>query len=171
MKPPISSEEAKIVKRLSSLLDKTKIEELAHSTGFICRERKLKGFVFMLLMNELSIKLESEGIFISKQGVDNRFNEPAVRFMKELTFDILSSKLDRGELLENALFFNRIIAKDSTVFQLPAGYSRKYKGSGGGASDAGIKIQYEYNLKANTGLGIELQSSSTPDIQSRFQHI
>lgn len=183
MKPPISSEEAKIVKRIISLFNKNKIEEIARNTGFVSRQRKLTGFTFMLLMifeirktnmeslNELSIKLESEGVLISKQGIDNRFNESAVEFMKKLTCNVLSRKLDRDELLENAAFFNRIIVKDSTVFQLPAEYSEKYKGSGGGASEAGIKLQYEYNLKANTGLDIELQSSCVPDIKSKLQSI
>lgn len=183
MKPSISSEEAKIVKRIISLFNKNEIEEIARNTGFVSRQRKLTGFTFMLLMifeirktsieslNELSIKLESEGVLISKQGIDNRFNESAVEFMKKLTCNVLSRKLDRDELLENAVFFNRIIVKDSTVFQLPAEYSEKYKGSGGGASEAGIKLQYEYNLKANTGLDIELQSSCVPDIKSKLQNI
>ena len=183
MKPPVSSEEAKIVKKITSLFNKNKIDEIARKTGFVSRQRKLTGFVFMMLMifeirktnmeslNEMSIKLESEGIFISKQGIDNRFNESAVEFMKELTCNVLSAKLDRDEILENAAFFNRIMLRDSTVFLLPAEYSEKYKGSGGGASEAGIKLQYEYNLKANTGLDIELHSSRIPDINSKLQDI
>ncbi|MCD4772021.1 MAG: IS4 family transposase, partial [Bacteroidales bacterium] len=119
----------------------------------------------------LSIKLEKEKIFISKQGVDNRFNESAVEFMKELMCNVLSEKLDLEESLKIATCFNRIIVKDATLFQLPAKYLEKYKGSGGGASEAGIKLQYEYNLKANTGLDIELQSACTPDVKSKLQNI
>ena len=182
MKPSDSSE-AKIVKKLISLINKDKIDKIASKTGFVSRQRKLTGFVFMLVLvfeirrvnqeslNKMTIKLEREGVFISKQGIDHRFNDSAVEFMKELTFDILSAKLDREELLENATYFNRIIAKDSTVFQLPEEYSDKYTGSGGGASTAGIKLQYEYNLKANTGLDIEFQSSNTPDVKSKLQDI
>jgi hypothetical protein len=182
MKPSISSE-AKIVKKITSLLNKDKIEEVARNTGFVNRQRKLTGFIFMLLLvfeirkvnidslNMLAIKLEQEGVFISKQGIDHRFNDSAVKFMKKMTLDVLSARLERGELFKNAAFFNRIIAKDSTVFQLPAKHSEKYKGSGGGASEAGIKLQYEYDLKANTGLDIELQSSNTPDSKSQLQDI
>lgn len=182
MKPSDSSE-AKIVKKLISLINKDKIDKIASKTGFVSRQRKLTGFVFMLVLvfeirkvnqeslNNMTIKLEREGVFISKQGIDHRFNDSAVEFMKELTFDLLSAKLDREELLENAAYFNRIIAKDSTIFQLPEEYSDKYRGSGGGASTAGIKLQYEYNLKANTGLDIELQSSNSADVKSKLQDI
>src|SRR5680860_221359 len=140
MKPSDSSE-AKIVKKLISLINKDKIDKIASKTGFVSRQRKLTGFVFMLVLvfeirkvnqeslNKMTIKLEREGVFISKQGIDNRFNDSAVEFMKELTFDLLSAKLDREELLENAAYFNRIIAKDSTIFQLPEEYSDKYRGS------------------------------------------
>jgi len=180
---PSNSSEAKIVNKLINLINRDKIEKIARKTGFVSRERKITGFIFMLILvfeirrvnpeslNKITIKLEKEGVFISKQGINHRFNDSAVEFMKELTFDVLSAKLDREELLENAVSFNRIIAKDSTVFQLPAEYSDKYKGSGGGASTAGIKLQYEYNLKANSGLDIEFQSSSTPDIKSKLQDI
>ncbi len=50
-------------------------------------------------------------------------------------------------------------------------YSGKYRGSGGGASAAGIKLQYEYNLKSNSGLDLEFQSSTTPYIKSKLQDI
>jgi hypothetical protein len=180
---PSNCSEAKIVKKLTSLINRVKIEKLARKTGFVSRERKLTGFIFMLILvfevrrvnqeslNKITIKLEKEGVFISKQGINHRFNDSAVEFMKELTFDVLSAKLDREELLENAVFFDRIIAKDSTVFQLPAKYSDKYKGSGGGASEAGIKLQYEYNLKANSGLDIEFQSAASSDTKSKLQDI
>lgn len=42
--------------------------------------------------------------------------------------------------------FGRIVINDSTVFQLPEEYAEKYKGCGGGASTAGIKNQYCYDL-------------------------
>ena len=41
--------------------------------------------------------------------------------------------------------FTRIRILDSTAFQLPAQYA-SYKGVGGGGSEAGVKIQLEYEL-------------------------
>ena len=42
--------------------------------------------------------------------------------------------------------FTRIRILDSTAFQLPAQYASSYKGVGGGGSEAGVKIQLEYEL-------------------------
>ena len=182
MKTPISSE-AKIVKNLTNLLNKDRIEEIARKTGFITRQRKLSGYSFLLLLileirtsklaslNNLTIDLEKDGILMSKQALHQRFDDSSVEFVKSLCFDLLKSKLDRCELLNSAVYFNRIILKDSTVFQLPAEHSMRYKGPGGGASEAGIKMQFEYNLKSNDGLDIDIQSSNTPDIKSKLNRL
>ena len=42
--------------------------------------------------------------------------------------------------------FTRIRILDSTSFQLPSPYADTYKGHGGGGSEAGVKIQLEYDL-------------------------
>lgn len=179
MKSPISSE-AKIVKNLTTLLNKDRIEEVAQNTGFITRHRKLTGYSFLLLLileirsskltslNNQTIELERDGILMSKQALHQRFDETSVEFVKTLCLDMLKSKLDKNELLNSAAPFNRIILQDSTVFQLPPEHAQQYKGSGGGASIAGMKIQFEYNLKSNDGLDIEIQSSSTPDSTSEL---
>lgn len=183
MKPSVNLSEAKLAKIILNYFNKNQIEELAHQTGFVSRHRKLTGYAFILIMvfeirktrleslNELSIKLEDEKIYISKQGLDNRFNEYSVAFMKKLSSNVLSAKIDSESILENATSFPRIILRDSTHFQLPASYSEQYRGSGGKASASGMKIQYEYDLKSNTGLDIEVQSLCTPDITSKLQNI
>jgi len=175
MKPSNSSIVAKVGNFLVQSLNEGYIEELARTTAFVKRKSKITGFVFAMMMtfelrqqktsslDELSTKLELEGIPISKQGLDNRFNESAVIFMKQLTANALSSKLDRGQVLDNAVQFNRIMIKDSTVFQLPGSCAVKYAGCGGGASEAGIKIQYEYDLKCKAGINITTQPSRSPD--------
>jgi hypothetical protein len=61
--------------------------------------------------------------------------------------------------------------KDSTVFQLPPQYSEKYKGPGGAASISGIKLQYEYDLKASCNVSVDIQSSNKSDYDSPFQDV
>jgi hypothetical protein len=172
---PNSSIVAKVRNFLIEFLDETQIEDLARSSGFVRRKSKITGVIFAMFMtfeirqtkstslNELSTKLDMQGIPISKQGIDNRFNDAAVSFMKQLTDRLLTMKLEREEVLDSAKPFNRIMIKDSTVFQLPESCAAKYAGSGGGASKAGIKIQYEYDLKAKGGLDLQAQSSIVPD--------
>ena len=122
MKPPISSE-AKIVKNLTNLLNRDRIEEIARKTGFITRQRKLSGYSFLLLLifeirtsklaslNNLTIDLEKDGILMSKQALHQRFDDSSVEFVKSLSFDLLKSKLDRSELL------NRCCSSRDTINQ------------------------------------------------------
>lgn len=170
-----SSTVAKVRNFLIEFLNETQIENLARSTGFVQKKSKITGVIFAMVMtfeirqtkstslNEISTKLGLQGIPISKQGIDNRFNDASVVFMKQLTDRVLTMKLEREEVLDSARQFNRIMIKDSTVFQLPESCAVKYRGSGGGASKAGIKIQYEYDLKAKGGLDLRAQSSIVPD--------
>lgn len=175
MKPSNSSIETKVRNFLIGTLDQNQIEDLARSSGFVQKRSKITGVIFALFLlfeirqakpaslNELSAKLGLRGIPISKQGIDNRFNNAAVLFMKQLTDRAITAKLDRHEVLDIAVRFNRIMIKDSTVFQLPGSCALKYPGYGGGASTAGIKIQYEYDLKAKGGVSLQTQPSRTPD--------
>lgn len=175
MKPSNSSIVAKVRNFLTETIDKNQIEALARSTGFVQKRSKITGVIFAKIMifeirqtksaslNALTTKLGLQGVPISKQGLDNRFNESAVTFMKELTDKVLSTKLDRHEVLDMAEKFNRIMIKDSTVFQLPDTCALKYPGHGGGASAAGMKIQYEYDLKAKGGLNLRIQPAKSPD--------
>ena len=103
------------------------------------------------------------GILISKQGIDNRFNDAAALFMQQLTDRALAVKLDRHDVLDISVRFNRIMIKDSAVFQLPGSCAMKYPGCSGGAFTAGIKIQYEYDLKANGTVSLQAQPSLSPD--------
>jgi hypothetical protein len=178
-----SSIEAKVGNFLIESLDEKQIEHLARKTGFVQKKSKITGVIFALIMtleirqtkstslNELSTKLGLQGISISKQGIDNRFNEAAVIFMKQLTDRVLMMKLQREQVLDSAKQFNRIMIKDSTVFQLPESCAVKYPGSGGGASKAGIKIQYEYDLKNKGGLNLQTHSSIVPDYLHSLNNI
>jgi hypothetical protein len=175
MKSPNSSIAAKVTNFLTVLLDEEMIEKIARSSGFVQKRSKISGMIFAMMLifeirrqreaslNELCSRLSLEGVLLSKQGLDNRFNDHAVIFMKQLMDKALTLKLDREQLLDNAGCFNRIMIKDSTVFQLPQSCVSKYEGSGGGASEAGIKLQYEYDLKASEELNIQAQPSISPD--------
>ena len=99
----------------------------------------------VLSLEDLSRELQKEGINIRKQSLQDRFNEPAVDFMKKMVEHALSKKLELDKKVIKCRF-GRIIINDSTVFQLPKEYADKYKGHGGGASKAGIKNQYCFDL-------------------------
>ena len=170
-----SSIEAKVGNFLIESLEQNQIEDLARNCGFVKKRSKITGVIFAFLLlietrqlkpaslNELSAKLGLQGILVSKQGLDNRFNDAAAVFMHQLTDRALAAKLDRKDVLDLSVKFNRIMIKDSTVFQLPESCAYKFPGSGGGASAAGIKIQYEYDLKARGTVFLQAQPAISSD--------
>ena len=102
--------------------------------------------------------------------MQERFNEPASNFMKKMVEHALSKKLGLDkESIECQ--FGRIVINDSTVFQLPEEYSDKYKGSGGGASKAGIKNHYCFDLLSQEIIDITVQEATVPDCKYDLQDI
>ena len=112
----------------------------ARKSGFCKRKSKVSPSVFFDLMmydvssatskslNQIAIEAKSEhDIGISKQGIDKKFNEQAVTFMKLLIEKQLSQELgnqiDAGWLSS----FNRVSIKDGTRFDLPEAYGNLLK--------------------------------------------
>jgi hypothetical protein len=90
--------------------------------------------------------------------------------MKKMVEYALSKKLglDKGSI---ECQFGRIVINDSTVFQLPEEYAGKYRGSGGGASKAGIKNQYCYDLLSQEIIDITVQEATIPDCRYALQDL
>ncbi len=115
-------------------------------------------------LNQIAIEAKSEhDIGISKQGIDKKFNEQAVTFMKLLIEKQLSQELgnqiDAGWLSS----FNRVSIKDGTRFDLPEAYKELFPGSGGSASKAGACLQFEYDIKSGHILDLNLTAANRPD--------
>ena len=113
-------------------------------------------------MEDLCRELYKEGIRIRKQSLQNRFNAAAARFLKEMVEHALAKKLKLSQAPIQSVF-NRIIISDSTLFELPEAYHTKYKGFGGGASEAGIKNQFCYDLLSHEIIDITVQSATIAD--------
>lgn len=124
----------------------------------------------VLSLEDLSRELQRKSINIRKQSLQGRFNESAVDFMKKMVEHALSMKLELDKKVIKCRF-GRIIINDSTVFQLPAEYADKYKGHGGGASKAGIKNQYCFDLLSQEIIDITVQGGTTPDCTYPLQDI
>lgn len=121
-------------------------------------------------MEDLCRELQMEGVEIRKQSLQDRFNGSASNFMKKMVEHALSKKLalDKEKI---ACKFGRIVINDSTVFQLPEHYSDTYKGCGGGASIAGIKNQYCYDLLAQEIIDITVQEGNESDYKYSLQDL
>lgn len=116
-------------------------------------------------LNQLVIEaLLEHDIAISKNGVDKRFNDKALAFLKLLFNKLL--KVEIGRVIEVGWLksFNRVLIKDGTRFELPEAYKDKLPGSGGSASKAGACLQFEFDLKSGSILDLTLTPANRPDV-------
>ena len=169
---------------ITKLLNADSINQFAQETGFICRNsEKIDGFKFLdmllfthfnhkeLSLNDLSIQLSRRyGIKISKQSIDERFSNKAVNFFKSILEKTLNLSLNRDIKIDFTKY-DKVRIKDSTSFQLPENMKDKYPGSGGSSSKAGIKIQFEYDLKNSEILDLSLYPMTIPDMTNAKETI
>ena len=105
---------------------------------------------------------------LTKQGLQERFNDRAVCFMTSLLEENMTHQLqgistDQKSVYENK--FRRIRVKDSTRFSLPEAFASVYKGHGGATSSAQISIQYEYDLLSRKAIELKLTGACRNDQQ------
>lgn len=113
------------------------------------------------MCNELDDKF---GCNIKKQSIDERFNTNAVDFLKVLISKCLSKKIpsnDSNSFMNN---FTAIKIQDSTSFQISENLSEHYGGSGGAASSASARVQFEYDIKNMNISTLELTSGLYQDV-------
>lgn len=162
---------------ITKLLNEESINRLARETGFICRNsEKIDGFKFLdmllfthfnhkeLSLNDLSIQLGKRySIQISKQSIDERFTNRAVAFFKSILEKTLNLSINRDNKIDFTKY-EKVRIKDSTSFQLPENMKDKYPGIGGSSSKAGIRIQFEYDLKNGEILDLSLHPITMLDM-------
>ena len=121
---------------------------------FVKRKSKVDAQLFteVLTIGSLSdgtISLErmcmlmmERGVLISKQGLDQRFNPQATQLMKRLFSEALTQfSEEKAEVLDLLKPFSGVRMIDSSGIELPANLKELFKGYGGGASEAGLKLQ------------------------------
>ncbi|MCP8971387.1 IS4 family transposase [Ectobacillus ponti] len=150
------------------------LQELARQTEMIRRNRKCKAqdlvslcvFLGQTISSESLVRLctrlsEATGVSLSAEALNKRWNERTVKFLKQLFLYAFQQKICSVISLSSP--FSRIRILDSTSFQLPASYASAYRGSGGGGSEAGVKIQLEYELLSGTFLELEANHGVSSD--------
>lgn len=173
----------KIREKIAGFFSCEQIESIARQSGFVQRKSSLTGHSFLMLsmfdhhshnrcsLNGLCTSLMDYGIAISKQSLHARFNEASVSFLKSVASKLLSMRLvPIASSLKGLNFCKRILILDSTSFQLPGCYSQTYKGWGGDASEAGIKVHLCYDLKAIGEVSLEIQPAATSDRKNEIMY-
>ena len=151
----------------------------AKSVGFFKRKSKLSPIAFLdsLLyiasqtetcsLGQVSTRLQDyNGMSISKQGVDNRFNKESVDFMKSVFAECLESEFQKVIVSDFFSQFNRVFIKDATRFVIPDKLAVHFRGSGGSNEKckAGIGIQYEYDIKNGQTTMLEITDAARCDL-------
>ncbi len=136
------------------------LDEFAKETKFVRRRSgKINGKMFMDLivfnndclkaqsLNDLTVMLEERyNIQITKQSLHERFNKNALAFLRKALQSLLKRQLNLDFLANEIQGINRILIKDSVCFQVDKSVSDIYPGSSGSASEACVRIQFEYDL-------------------------
>ncbi len=152
-------------KEVSELLQKTfskeRLDELARQVGFVQKERKFTGHSFAQLciqgvsqqglaasLTELCGVAQVLGAKVVRQSLDGRFTELAVAFMEGVLSLCLRMRLEHQLQLDSLGAFSGIYLQDATLYQLPARLKPLFRGSAGGASEAGIKVDSMFELTA-----------------------
>ena len=148
-------------RKFSEFYSEQHIEQVARESGFVKRQRKLTPVSFLdsLLFNKYDNKTVSLNDYsvdiqvrhnttIKKQSIDERFNECSVEFIRTLLEEQLEKQVTEPLATVCLERFSSVKIKDSTRFQLPASVKDKYPGSGGAASEAGMHIQFEFDIKS-----------------------
>ena len=169
--------------KITEILNEEYINNIAKECGLIIREGKIDGYKFLdmllfthfnhkeLSLNDLSLQLELRyNISITKQAIDERFTEVAVKFFKTVLEEVINISIQEN-LAIDFTEYDKVRIKDSTSFQLPDSMQEKYPGSGGSASKSGIRIQFEYDLKRGKIHDLSLYAFNNQDFNNANQTI
>lgn len=110
-------------------------------------------------------------IEITKQSLHERFNENALAFLRRALEKLLENQFNCDCFANEIKGINRILIKDSVCFQIDDSLSDIYPGSRGDASDACVRIQFEYDLLNGQINDLSLSSYTDQDAKNSIETI
>lgn len=163
----------------------TTAERVARQTGFVQRDSKLDGALFVQTMvfgclrkpetklGDLTQTAASLHLRISNQGLDQRFTPAAAKLLKEV-LDAVATEIVAAEPVSIPLFqrFSAVIIQDSSTIALPQELATVWRGCGGSSPDAGaaaLKMQVRFDLLSGALQGPLLQDGRAHDQSAALQ--
>lgn len=160
----------------------TKANELAWETGFMERQREMTGSSFVtglvaawqangqVSLAGLSQAIGNAGTPVSRQAVNERFDENAVEFMAAMVSESLKVVVQGTPVSKGILArFTAVELTDSSVVTLPNELTAVWRGSGGfgkNASTAMIKLSVRWNMSNGQLQTLALSDGIEHDRQS-----
>ncbi len=102
-------------------------------------------------------------IEVTRQGVDERFTEATIQFFKSTLSELIRKVITDMPHIEEMSHYKTVRIKDSTSFQIPEHLAKYFPGSGGSASKAMVRIQFEYDFKSGEVLDLSLHAFNVQD--------
>jgi Transposase DDE domain len=170
------------MEELFTNLLETKADELARSTGFVQRARKLSGADFVQILtfghlraptsslDQLTQVAQLRDVQISSEGAHQRLTEPAARFLQAVLEEVVGQVL-AAEPVEIAEFprFSQVIIEDSSTVALPAELKELWPGCGAGNNEnaeAALKLHVRWDLRSGALWGPKLTAGRVSDQNS-----
>jgi hypothetical protein len=178
----------KIKNLLKNVLSEEYLHEIAIKTGIQQRQRELTPIalvgVLMLGCSNSSKDIPIAAldtmcmylrklfnIHIKKQSLQNKINsQETAKFIKEVMGKIMSYEIDKvlHKLLKkkkrkHMYMFARILIQDSTTISLPETLARIFKGCGGSASKAAVKLDFIIDQANHLIVKMRLVAGKVPD--------
>jgi hypothetical protein len=171
--------------KVCKLFTPKNLQAAAVKSGFYQRSSKLLPFTFFdILLQGASVNgpfslaqycgdaALNHSVSITKQALDDRFDDTAVAFVKEILDEVMANQIDLSldpQFLER---FRSVRIKDSTRFDLPERLKESFPGFGGKiTSEAGAAIQYEFDLKTRRLVDLDITSALKNDIQDAQEKV
>jgi hypothetical protein len=165
-----------LVERFHLIFSAATLSGLARFTKFVQRTSKIcavkfldvlfkdasseRGMSLLDYSNELQVVHD---VSVSASAVDKRFNDYAVQFLRRLVNISFCAQI-RCPIDDSFLQdYSAVHIWDSTKIELPAHMAADFPGFGGGASDAGISIQYRYDLKNGVSSSLDVYPATSSD--------
>lgn len=147
---------------LENWISEDEISILAIESGYEIRESPLRGYNFLILhllgamdngmsssLTQLCAHASSLGVHVVNKSLDGRYTCRASLFMSRVCQHLLSKRLGDKVSLDVLNLFEGIYVSDATNVELPSHLSSLYKGIGGSASSASLKLDCTFDLKSD----------------------
>jgi hypothetical protein len=151
-------------------------DKIARETKFIQRKSPFSGEIFLKTilfgflakptasLNDLAQKSFTLGVKITPQGIHDRINQYAVKFLKamfQFAFEQLKSEIALPlPILQQ---FTAVNIVDSTTKPLPECMAAEYPGSGGNGSKASLKVQLVLEFLHGNLTQLAIEAGTKPD--------
>jgi len=161
--------------------NRERLNELARKTGFVQRvSSKLKGFEIIEAFSSDTVTdpyISYEGLCsqieglnpaanMTPQALEQRVNSPeCVEYLKTVFEESINGKLLPADMPLPKLLdsFENIYLEDSTTVTLHEKLADEFRGSGGSASKAAVKVDCIYELRNQRIAKITLKEGTNPD--------